>query len=291
VTKLPWEKIRHVAKYKQYVFWASVSNIITRVDITTLEQKEVQFSNTPTALFVFKGHCFVGCPGGRVYDIDFNAQDPKEVLLFNYGHDRKEIHSFAVCDDLLVAVDNLLSIKYGWVFKLDKDGNAEYLSQVTLGSGVYLQYGAAASGSDMIVISGNTFSGYSGRHNVLHFFKQIEAPKILKQVYSYRESSTCDQIGLSMIGNTLFVGKKYTIDILKIGGLISSFKLPIGYTLHDLTEYCGVLYALLRDSSEGMELWTLVCEDGKLLRLARDILQTNPYFCGGKFATSCIEKE
>lgn len=112
-------------------------------------------------------------------------------MIFSTQKFRKSIESFVVCGNYLLAIDNILETKYGWLFKFDTEtGEAQYSSEVRLGSGIYLSYYIGKASSKMVAISGSTSSGYVGRRKLIHFFKPVG--ETVELYFTYEESTYHD---------------------------------------------------------------------------------------------------
>jgi len=184
------------------------ANLVTYHNLSTNTIKTARLSKEvrASAICAKRGHCFLGCPS-EIFEADFNRTgEIKFKLLFRTEEERKMIECFVSFKSFVVAVDNVVITKYGWVFQKNEDFSLTYKSAQQLGSGVYLRLVNAAA-SDQILAVGAYESTRSGRKDVL--FLLTERNGDLTRNFKYTHPERVGEQGihcLAVIGKTVFFG-------------------------------------------------------------------------------------
>jgi hypothetical protein len=140
---------------------------------------------TPAAMKEVHSTLYIGA-NGKVLAWDVLKKGTHPELVFKTKEKwaaAKNVDAFALCGDLLVAVDNVISPKWAFVFRLT--GNrAAYLYTAKLPSGINSQYFEAAGADGKLAILGR----YSHRGGSGEFVNLLEiTEKELKHRCKFRE--------------------------------------------------------------------------------------------------------
>jgi hypothetical protein len=142
---------------------------------------------TPGSLqtaFVYKQHCYLGASSARTIDIDFSASPPK-VTVFEAppeasGSAFKSVDVFLVSADnaTLLAVDDVITPFFVFVFKLAPSGAITYQHTISLGPDINGHYHWGFVNGDAVgLLSTSTHRGGQGQALSWYRLSQFTSPQ------------------------------------------------------------------------------------------------------------------
>jgi hypothetical protein len=129
-----------------------------------------------SALMEVSGKLYVGLPGEvRVVDFDAKAIETVEFYKAKKQHARKTIDAFARCGELIVAIDDVVTPKYAYVFKRTQTGMA-FAYEANLPDSANSQYYEAIGDGNRLAVLAKF--GHRGGYGTSIDFFEVDATKM-----------------------------------------------------------------------------------------------------------------
>jgi hypothetical protein len=234
----------------------------------------------PAALRELHSTLFIG-EKGKVLAWDVSKKDARPEVIYQTEKrwkPKKNTDAFALCGGLLVAVDNVMSPKYAFVFRVSEEG-PEFLYTGNLPFGVNSQYFEAAGADGKLAIL-KRFGHRGGSGESVEFFTVTEEG--IREVRAFGEfypregrgaASEARQLvpgdrssfhGLEFDGNRLLLGAgKRGLIIIPHDSKIKPSNVDLGGNCTDLVKRGPGLFALVQTADKTTRLVVLKKKEGK----------------------------